>query len=129
MPRPSPGTARRASLAPDDGPSRDHHRNPSNRGRLGRCGGGSAPAIVKPRGDGAPIPGSDPKRSSMAETVVRCQMPECQAGVEYKIAAPWSYGRFAELKTYGFSCAAHPGAVLDYARRRPKPISVDPGEA
>ncbi len=46
------------------------------------------------------------------ETFVRCSEPGCGAPATHKIAAPWSDGRFTELKTYGFSCLEHIGDVL-----------------
>lgn len=38
---------------------------------------------------------------------VHCGAPGCESDAEYKIAANWSAGRFAELKTYGLACEAH----------------------
>ena len=38
---------------------------------------------------------------------VSCGAPGCGHPAEFKVAAPWSYGRFTELKTYGLACAAH----------------------
>jgi hypothetical protein len=52
------------------------------------------------------------------ERVVRCFEAECQEPATYKIAAPWSDGRFWELKTYGFACAAHLKDVLRSAEAR-----------
>lgn len=45
-----------------------------------------------------------------------------------KIAAPWSYGRFHELKTYGFACPEHVGTVLRHAESKPKPYKLAEGE-
>jgi hypothetical protein len=52
------------------------------------------------------------------ETVVRCSEPDCDEPAKYKIAAPWSDGRFWELKTYGFACADHLRDVLRSAEMR-----------
>ena len=50
---------------------------------------------------------------------VHCGSPGCQELAEYKIAAPWSVGRFSELKTYGLACHAHyEGLYRDAVRRR-----------
>jgi hypothetical protein len=38
---------------------------------------------------------------------VLCGTPGCDQPAEYKIAAPWSAGKFSELKTYGLACAGH----------------------
>ena len=51
-------------------------------------------------------------------TVVRCSMPDCGEEAVYKIAAPWSDGRFSELKTYGFACTDHLADVLRSAEAR-----------
>jgi hypothetical protein len=51
-------------------------------------------------------------------TVVRCSAPDCTEPAAYKIAAPWSDGRFSELKTYGFSCDDHVREVLRSAETR-----------
>lgn len=51
-------------------------------------------------------------------TVVRCSAPDCTEPAVYKIAAPWSDGRFSELKTYGFSCDHHLRDVLRSAETR-----------
>jgi hypothetical protein len=53
-----------------------------------------------------------------AERVVRCSEPDCSEPACYKIAAPWTDGRFNELKTYGFACAAHLPDVLRSAEVR-----------
>ena len=50
--------------------------------------------------------------------VVRCSHPNCPEPATYKIAAPWSDGRFSELKTYGFSCFEHLHEVLADAEAR-----------
>jgi hypothetical protein len=43
----------------------------------------------------------------MYDRQVSCGTKGCTALAEYKIAAPWSAGRFSELKTYGLACANH----------------------
>ncbi len=52
------------------------------------------------------------------ERVVGCSEPGCSEPAQYKIAAPWTDGRFWELKTYGFSCADHLRDVLRSAEAR-----------
>jgi hypothetical protein len=52
------------------------------------------------------------------ERVVRCSEPGCEEHAVYKIAAPWSDGRFNELKTYGFACSDHVRDVLRSAEAR-----------
>ena len=50
---------------------------------------------------------------------VTCGSTGCQELAEYKIAAPWSVGRFSELKTYGLACQTHyAGSFRDAVRRR-----------
>lgn len=51
-------------------------------------------------------------------TVVRCSHPNCLGPAIYKVAAPWSDGRFSELKTYGFACVDHLADVLRSAEAR-----------
>jgi hypothetical protein len=53
-----------------------------------------------------------------AENVVRCSEPDCAAPACYKIAAPWTDGRYRELKTYGFACDEHVRDVLRSAEVR-----------
>jgi hypothetical protein len=43
---------------------------------------------------------------------VPCGTPGCQKPATYKIAAPWSDGRFTELKTYGLACLDHFGQMF-----------------
>jgi hypothetical protein len=45
-------------------------------------------------------------------------MPTCREPALYKVAAPWSDGRFKELKTYGHACAEHLGPVFRAAEDR-----------
>jgi hypothetical protein len=52
------------------------------------------------------------------ERYVRCSWHDCEEPAVYKIAAPWSDGRFSELKTYGFACADHLKDVLGSAEAR-----------
>ena len=52
------------------------------------------------------------------ERFVRCSWHACEEPAVYKIAAPWSDGRFSELKTYGFACADHLKDVLRSAEAR-----------
>ncbi len=51
---------------------------------------------------------------------VHCGSPGCQDLAEYKIAAPWSAGRFSELKTYALGCQAHYANLYREALRRRK---------
>lgn len=62
-------------------------------------------------------------------TVVRCSEPGCEEPATYKIAAPWSDGRFWELKTYGFACAAHLREILRQAETRWLDYEPVPGES
>ncbi len=57
----------------------------------------------------------------MPKTLVKCSLPYCEEEATTKIAAPWVYGRFEELKTYGYACADHVDEVVDRAGDRPKP--------
>jgi hypothetical protein len=65
----------------------------------------------------------------MLPSVVRCSMPDCGAPAEYKIAAPWSDGRFSELKTYGHACSRHIGPVYRDADLRRATYKAAPGES
>ena len=64
----------------------------------------------------------------MPKTIVKCSTPKCQKNAEYKVAAPWKYGSFSELKTYGHACADHLESYLDYARRRRRGYHLPPDE-
>ena len=44
--------------------------------------------------------------------LVTCSNGTCREPAAYKIAARWSDGRLAELKTYGFACSEHLGEVF-----------------
>jgi hypothetical protein len=65
----------------------------------------------------------------MYSTVVRCSMPDCQESAVYKIAAPWSDGRFSELKTYGHACSKHLGPVFRDSDIRRARYKAAPGES
>jgi hypothetical protein len=65
----------------------------------------------------------------MSETIVRCSLDGCREPAAYKIAAPWSGGRFTELKTYGHACPDHLGAVFRAAEGRQKSYAASPGES
>lgn len=64
----------------------------------------------------------------MPVTVVRCTNPGCHSAASSKIAAPWNYGAFSELKTFGYTCADHSEEVIKYAQQRPKPSHSTPDE-
>ena len=59
---------------------------------------------------------------------VNCSHPYCSDSATYKIASRWSYGRFAELKTYGFACSDHLGEVFQEAETRCLDYTLLPGE-
>jgi hypothetical protein len=59
---------------------------------------------------------------------VPCSRPGCPEPATYKIAARWSDGSFAELKTYGFSCSDHLGDVFHDAEVRRLDYNPCPGE-
>ena len=62
----------------------------------------------------------------MPKTIVECSLPGCDEPASYKIAAPWSDGRFTELKTFGHACADHLGMVFTESeqRRREYPPTI-----
>jgi hypothetical protein len=64
----------------------------------------------------------------MYNHAVLCSHPYCSEPATYKVAAPWSYGRFAELKTYGFACTDHLGEVFQDAEDRRLDYTLCPGE-
>ena len=64
----------------------------------------------------------------MSATVVHCSLPGCAEPATYKIAAPWSDGRFTELKTYGHACSDHLGMVFREAEARREAYHPAPGE-
>jgi len=59
---------------------------------------------------------------------VQCTFEGCDASASYKIAARWSDGGFAELKTYGFACSDHLGAVFQIAEGRLERYKPAPNE-
>jgi hypothetical protein len=59
---------------------------------------------------------------------VLCGAPGCERPVEYKIAAPWSAGKFNELKTYGLCCAGHYAQAYRDALARRKDHALSPEE-
>lgn len=65
----------------------------------------------------------------MAKRMVRCSMPGCQNEATTRFAAPWEYGRFHELKTYGYACEGHKPEVLERVQARPRPGGLDEGES
>jgi hypothetical protein len=60
---------------------------------------------------------------------VVCGKRDCGKPAAYKIAAPWNYGRFAELKSYGLACPDHFGDAFRDAQRRSKLHAPSPEEA
>lgn len=64
----------------------------------------------------------------MPLTVVRCTLPHCEEPAAYKIAAQWTDGRISELKTFGFACSDHLGAVFRDAEERRQAYSPSAGE-
>ena len=64
----------------------------------------------------------------MPVTIVLCSMPDCGEVADSKIAAPWKYGRFSELKTYGYACSDHVQDVLLDAEARAEAVLLAPGE-
>jgi len=61
--------------------------------------------------------------------IVACSHLDCRAPAAYKIAARWSDGHLAELKTYGFACSEHIGAVFRESEQRRKEYVPAPGES
>jgi hypothetical protein len=59
---------------------------------------------------------------------VTCGTPGCGQPAEYKIAAPWSTGKFSELKTYGLACGAHYAQTYRDALSRRKQCAASPEE-
>lgn len=64
----------------------------------------------------------------MSQPLVTCGHPACREPATYKIAAPWSDGRFAELKTYGHACSDHLGPVFHAAEQRRRDYTPSPAE-
>jgi hypothetical protein len=61
--------------------------------------------------------------------VVACSYPDCREPASYKIAARWSDGHLAELKTYGFACSEHLGPVFRESEQRRTDYTPSPGES
>ncbi len=61
--------------------------------------------------------------------VIPCSAPDCRSPAAYKIAARWSDGNLAELKTYGFACSEHIGAVFRESEERRSDYVPSPGES
>jgi hypothetical protein len=59
---------------------------------------------------------------------LNCSHPYCSDSATYKVAARWSYGSFAELKTYGFACSDHLGEVFQEAENRHLDYTLLPDE-
>ena len=59
---------------------------------------------------------------------VACSHGACREPAAYKIAARWSDGRLAELKTYGFACSEHLGEVFRESQKRQEDYVPAPGE-
>ncbi len=64
----------------------------------------------------------------MSRQAVQCSCGGCSEPASYKIAARWSDGRFAELKTYGFACSDHLGPVFHLAEQRQHDYRPAPNE-
>ena len=64
----------------------------------------------------------------MLKTVVKCSIPGCEEPATHKVAAPWSDGPFAELKTYAHACYLHSRPAYSNALRRRRVYTPTPGE-
>jgi hypothetical protein len=60
---------------------------------------------------------------------ITCSAPACRESAPYKVAAPWTGGRFTELKTYGFACPHHIGAIFRDAEERRAAVKPASDEA
>ncbi len=60
---------------------------------------------------------------------VPCSRPDCREPAAYKIAARWSDGRLAELKTYGFACSHHLGEIFRDSEQRRSNYMATLGES
>ena len=60
---------------------------------------------------------------------VVCGARGCGRLAEYKVAAPWSAGKFSELKTYGLACAEHHAEVYHNAVQRRATHTLSPEES
>ncbi len=58
----------------------------------------------------------------------KCIVPGCGKLAVYKIGAPWTSGKFSELKNYGTCCEEHKTALVDRARAVAKTIHLVEGE-
>lgn len=59
---------------------------------------------------------------------VLCSTPDCKNPAGYKIAARWSDGVVAELKTYSLCCEEHLGDWFRLARDKQKANHLTHGE-
>jgi hypothetical protein len=64
----------------------------------------------------------------MSPYPVLCYAPGCRAPAAYKIAARWSDGTTAELKTYALSCGACLAEQLHRAAAKHAACRLAPGE-
>jgi hypothetical protein len=71
---------------------------------------------------------SQPSAMSRSQ-VVSCSHRDCRQAAAYKIAARWSDGSLAELKTYGFACSEHIGDVFRESALRWTNYAPSPGES
>jgi hypothetical protein len=60
---------------------------------------------------------------------VLCSHRSCGKPAAYKIASPWSYGKFNELKCYGLACSEHFGDAFRDAQRRSQLHQPSPDES
>jgi hypothetical protein len=68
-------------------------------------------------------------RPMSKNSIIPCSQPDCRAPAAYKIAARWSDGNLAELKTYGFACSEHLGVIFRDSERRRSNYAPSPGES
>jgi hypothetical protein len=64
----------------------------------------------------------------MYQHSVVCSFPSCSEPAGFKVAARWSDGNFAELKTYGFACSEHLATVFRDAEGRRMDYALRPEE-
>jgi hypothetical protein len=64
----------------------------------------------------------------MSPYPVLCYSPGCRAPAVYKVAARWSDGTTAELKTYALTCAACLAGQLGRAAAKRAACRLAPGE-
>jgi hypothetical protein len=60
--------------------------------------------------------------------VVRCTESGCKEEACYKVAAEWSDGTTAELKTYGLACESHLEVLFRRSREKHDRCHVAEGE-